>query len=136
MRQKNEQTSALSLDSLPLGEGSLSHQPWYRGAEEHSRERMRRFGRQLGSLLAPDCPSRGHRQRVLAASRILGHQYGDEMVRLGVPLEATIESLIYFRTVALDSNHPHARSEMLKRAGRVLVGVAESYQKQMGVSRA
>jgi len=97
---------------------------------------MRRFGRQLGSLLVQAYLSRVHHQRVLAASRILGHQYGAEVVKLGVPLEATIESLIYFRTVALDSNHPHARREMLKRAGRVLVGLAESYQKQMGVSRA
>jgi excisionase family DNA binding protein len=134
-RDSREDTegSALRRIRRRLQQEKVAQQPWYQSVEEEGRDRMRLFGRRLLSLLVRE-PSRRHRQEALAESNMLGHEYGSEMADRGVPLRDTIEAFIFFRTLVLDSTHPRAWSQILELADRVLVGVAESYQRRTGNS--
>jgi len=42
----------------------------------------------------------------------------------------TLEALVFFRSMVLDSSNPKSWSHILELADRVMVGVAESYETQ------
>jgi excisionase family DNA binding protein len=131
--REDAEGSALRRIRRRLQQEKVAQQPWYQSVEEEGRVRMRLFGRRLLSLLVRE-PSRRHRQEALAESHMLGHEYGSEMADRGVLLRDTIEAFIFFRTLVLDSIHPRSWSQVLELADRVLVGVAESYQRRTGNS--
>ena len=95
---------------------------------------MRLFGRRLLSLLLEDSSQRKRRQDALDESLIAGREYGAEMSERLVPLKDTIDALIFFRDIVLESaDSANYRSwyQTLELSDHVLRGVLESYQKQI-----
>ena len=122
--------SALRLIRRRLQGESVIRQPWYQSVQEDGRDRMRLFGRRMLTLLVHEPQVRRQRQEALAESNVLGREYGTEMSEKGVSLKDTLEALVFFRSMVLDSSDPKSWSHILQLADRVMVGVAESYEKQ------
>tara|TARA_B100000749_G_scaffold249256_1_gene213681 strand:- start:41 stop:535 length:495 start_codon:yes stop_codon:yes gene_type:complete len=122
--------SALRLIRRRLQGESVIRQPWYQSVQEDGRDRMRLFGRRMLTLLVHEPQVRRQRQEALAESNVLGREYGAEMSEKGVSLKDTLEALVFFRSMVLDSADPKSWSHILELADRVMVGVAESYENQ------
>ena len=122
--------SALRLIRRRLQGESVIRQPWYQSVQEDGRDRMRLFGRRMLTLLVHEPQVRRQRQEALAESNVLGREYGTEMSEKGVSLKDTLEALVFFRSMVLDSADPKSWSHILELADRVMVGVAESYENQ------
>ena len=122
--------AALRLIRRRLQGESVTRQPWYQSVQEDGRDRMRLFGRRMLTLLVHEPQVRRQRQEALAESNVLGREYGAEMSEKGVSLKDTLEALVFFRSMVLDSSNPKSWSHILELADRVMVGVAESYETQ------
>ena len=121
--------SALRKIRRRLGRNAVLQQPWYQSVEEEGKVRMRLFGRRLLSLLLQESGARRRRQELLEEAHLLGREYGTEMGERGVILKDTIEAFVFFRTMVLDSTNPGSWSKIIEAADRVLVGMADSYEK-------
>ncbi|MDA1128971.1 MAG: helix-turn-helix domain-containing protein [Chloroflexi bacterium] len=122
--------SALRKIRRRLGRDDMVKQPWYQSVvEEEGKVRMRLFGRRLLSLLLQGAAPRRRRQELLAEAHLLGQEYGTEMSERGVTLKDTIEAFVFFRTMVLDSTNASSWIRIIEAADRVLVGVADSYEK-------
>jgi len=122
--------SALRRIRRRLQGESVTKQPWYQSVQEDGRDRMRLFGRRMLTLLVHEPQVRRQRQEALAESHVLGREYGTEMSEKGVSLKDTLEALVFFRSMVLDSADSKFWNHILELADRVMVGVAESYEKQ------
>ena len=122
--------SALRRIRRRLQGESVTKQPWYQSVQEGGRDRMRLFGRRMLTLLVHEPQVRRQRQEALAESHVLGREYGTEMSEKGVSLKDTLEALVFFRSMVLDSADSKSWNHILELADRVMVGVAESYEKQ------
>ena len=121
--------SALRKIRRRLGRNDVLQQPWYQSVEEEGKVRMRLFGRRLLSLLLQESGARRRRQELLEEAHLLGREYGTEMGERGVILKDTIEAFVFFRTMVLDSTNPASWPKIIEAADRVLVGMADSYEK-------
>ena len=121
--------SALRKIRRRLGRNDVLQQPWYQSVEEEGKVRMRLFGRRLLSLLLQESGARRRRQELLEEAHLLGREYGTEMGERGVILKDTIEAFVFFRNMVLDSTNPGSWSKIIEAADRVLVGMADSYEK-------
>ena len=90
---------------------------------------MRLFGRRLLSLLMQQPGPRRQRLELLAEARVLGQEYGTEMLERNVSLTDTVEAFVFFRTMVLDSADTGSWSSILETSDRVLAGVCSSYQR-------
>ncbi len=122
--------SALRRIRRRLSHEDVTSQSWYQSVEEDGRDRMRLFGRRLLSLLLQESPPRRRRQEALEESLMLGHEYGSEMADRGVALKDTVEALIFFRTIVMDTANARSRSQILELADRVLLGVVEAHNRR------
>ena len=121
--------SALRKIRRRLSREDMVKQSWYQSVEEEGKVRMRLFGRRLLSLLLQETGPRRRRQELLEEAHLLGQEYGTEMSERGVTLKDTIEAFVFFRTMVLDSTNPGSWTRIIEAADRVLVGVADSYEK-------
>ena len=121
--------SALRKIRRRLGRNDVLQQPWYQSVEEEGKVRMRLFGRRLLSLLLQESGARRRRQELLEEAHLLGREYGTEMGERGVILKDTIEAFVFFRNMVLDSTNPGSWSKIIEAADRVLLGMADSYEK-------
>ena len=112
-----------------LTRDSVHQQPWFQAIEAEGNDRMRLFGRRLLSLLLQEPGRRRRRQELLDEARMLGQEYGSEMVERDVALTDTVEAFIFFRTMVLDSAPAPSWSRILETSDRVLAGVCASYQR-------
>ena len=112
-----------------LTQDSVHQQPWFQATETEGNDRMRLFGRRLLSLLLQESGRRRRRQELLDEARMLGQEYGSEMLERDVSLTDTVEAFIFFRTMVLDSAPASSWSRILETSDRVLAGVCSSYQR-------
>ena len=112
-----------------LSQGSVTQQPWFQAVEPQGHDRMRLFGRRLLSLLLQETGTRRYRQELLAEARMLGQEYGSEMVDRDVALTDSVEAFVFFRTMVLDGAPASAWSRILETSDRVLAGLCASYQR-------
>ncbi len=133
-REDAIEDSALRKIRRRLSRDDMAQQSWYQSVEEEGRVRMRLFGRRLLSLLLQESGPRRRRQELLEEAHLLGREYGTEMSERGVTLKDTIEAFVFFRTMVLDSTNPGSWTRIIEAADRVLVGVADSYEKSGGKS--
>ena len=112
-----------------LSQDRVIQQPWFQAVEPEGHDRMRLFGRRLLSLLLQEPAPRRHRQELLAEARVLGQEYGSEMLERKVGLTDTVEAFIFFRTMVLDSAPSNTWPTILETSDRVLAGVCSSYQR-------
>ena len=112
-----------------LTRDSVHQQPWFQATEAEGNDRMRLFGRRLLSLLLQEPGRRRRRQELLDEARMLGQEYGSEMLERDVALTDTVEAFIFFRTMVLDSAPASSWSRILETSDRVLAGVCASYQR-------
>ena len=112
-----------------LSQNSVTRQPWFQAAEPEGNDRMRLFGRRLLSLLLQQPGPRRRRQELLDEARMLGQEYGAEMLERNVTLTETVEAFIFFRTMVFDSVPTSSWSRILETSDRVLAGVCSSYQR-------
>ena len=127
--------SALRKIRRRLSREDMVKQSWYQSVEEEGKVRMRLFGRRLLSLLLQETGPRRRRQELLEEAHLLGREYGTEMSERGVTLKDTIEAFVFFRTMVLDSTNPGSWTRIIEAADRVLVGVADSYEKSAEKSK-
>ncbi len=123
--------SALRRIRRGLHQPTAANQPWRQGVDSEGKFRMRVFGRRLLSLLTEEQPLRTRHQEAVAEAYLLGRQYGAEMADKRVTLKDTVEALIFFRTMVLDSASSAAWNRILELADRVLVGVTASYEERL-----
>ena len=116
-----------------LSRDSVTQQPWFQAVESGGNDRMRLFGRRLLSLLMQEPGPRRRRLELLAEARVLGQEYGAEMLERNVSLTDTVEAFVFFRTMVLDSADTGSWPSILETSDRVLAGVCLSYQ-HAGVS--
>jgi hypothetical protein len=122
--------SALRRIRKKLGNKDVTRQPWYQSVKEEGRDRMRLFGRHLLSVLLQESTPRRRRQEALAESLILGREYGSEMADRRVTLKDTVEALIFFRNIVIDTVSTRDKSRVLELADQVLLGIVESHGKR------
>ncbi|MEE8465366.1 MAG: helix-turn-helix domain-containing protein [Dehalococcoidia bacterium] len=128
-REDAIEDSALRKIRRRLSREDMVKQSWYQSVEEEGRVRMRLFGRRLLSLLLQETGPRRRRQELLEEAHLLGQEYGTEMSERDVTLKDTIEAFVFFRTMVLDSTNHGSWARIIEAADRVLVGVADSYEK-------
>ena len=121
--------SALRRIRKKLGNEDVTRQSWYQSVEEEGRDRMRLFGRHLLSVLLQESTPRRRRQEASAEALILGREYGSEMADRGVTLKDTVEALIFFRTIVIDTVGTRDKNRVLELADQVLLGIVESHGK-------
>ena len=119
--------SALRRIRKKLGNEDVTRQSWYQSVEEEGRDRMRLFGRHLLSVLLQESTPRRRRQEASAEALILGREYGSEMADRGVTLKDTVEALIFFRTIVIDTVGTRDKNRVLELADQVLLGIVESH---------
>ena len=112
-----------------LTQDRVTQQPWFQAVEPEGHDRMRLFGRRLLSLLMQQPGPRRQRLELLAEARVLGQEYGTEMLERNVSLTDTVEAFVFFRTMVLDSAETGSWSSILETSDRVLAGVCSSYQR-------
>ncbi len=112
-----------------LSQDRVTQQPWFQAVEPEGHDRMRLFGRRLLSLLMQEPGPRRRRLELLAEARVLGQEYGTEMLERNVSLTDTVEAFVFFRTMVLDSADTSSWSSILETSDRVLAGVCSSYQR-------
>ena len=112
-----------------LSQDRVTQQPWFQAVEPEGHDRMRLFGRRLLSLLMQQPGTRRQRLELLAEARVLGQEYGSEMLERNVSLTDTVEAFVFFRTMVLDSADTGSWSSILETSDRVLAGVCSSYQR-------
>ena len=122
--------SALRRIRKKLGNEDVTRQSWYQSVEEEGRDRMRLFGRHLLSVLLQESTPRRRRQEASAEALILGREYGSEMADRGVTLKDTVEALIFFRTIVIDTVGTRDKNRVLELADHVLLGIVESHGKR------
>ena len=112
-----------------LSQDSVTQQPWFQAVEPEGHDRMRLFGRRLLSLLMQEPGPRRRRLELLAEARVLGQEYGAEMLERSVSLTDTVEAFVFFRTMVLGSADTGSWSSILETSDKVLAGVCSSYQR-------
>ena len=112
-----------------LSQNSVTQQPWFQAVEPQGHDRMRLFGRRLLSLLLQENGTRRHRQELLAEARMLGQEYGSEMVDRDVALTDSVEAFVFFRSMVLDGAPESSWSRILETSDRVLAGLCAAYQR-------
>ena len=112
-----------------LTQDRVTQQPWFQAVEPEGHDRMRLFGRRLLSLLMQQPGPHRQRLELLAEARVLGQEYGTEMLERNVSLTDTVEAFVFFRTMVLDSADTGSWSSILETSDRVLAGVCSSYQR-------
>ena len=128
-REDSGEGPALRRIRRRLTQDSVTHQPWFQAVEAEGHDRMRLFGRRLLSLLLQEPGARRRRQELLAEARVLGQEYGTEMLDRKVALTDSVEAFIFFRSMVLDSAPAESWSRILETSDRVLAGLCSSYER-------
>ena len=128
-RDESGEGPALRRIRRRLSQNSVTRQPWFQAAEPEGNDRMRLFGRRLLSLLLQEPGPRRRRQELLDEARMLGQEYGAEMLERNVTLTETVEAFFFFRTMVFDSAPAASWSRILETSDRVLAGVCSTYQR-------
>ena len=101
-RQRDLGDLALRRIRRRLHGRSIAGEPWHEQFDDSSRSRMRLFGRHLLTLTTDYINRRRRRPELLEEARLLGQDYGQEMVRQALSLEDAIRAFGFFRNFLLD----------------------------------
>ena len=134
-REDSGEAPALRRIRRRLTQESVTQQPWFQAVEPEGNDRMRLFGRRLLSLLMQESGPRRRRQELLSEARMLGQEYGSEMIERNVALTDSVEAFVFFRTMVLDSAPAASWSRILETSDRVLAGLCASYQHSFSSER-
>ncbi len=127
-REDSREAPTLRRIRRRLSQDSVTQQPWFQAVEPEGHDRMRLFGRRLLSLLMQEPGPRRYRQELLAEARMLGREYGSEMLDRNVVLTDSVEAFVFFRTMVLDSAPAASWARILETSDKVLAGLCASYQ--------
>ena len=101
-RQRDLGDLALRRIRRRLHGRSIAGEPWHEQFDDSSRSRMRLFGRHLLTLTTDYINRRRRRPELLKEARLLGQDYGQEMVRQMLSLEDAMRAFSFFRNFLLD----------------------------------
>ena len=101
-RQRDLGDLALRRIRRRLHGRSIAGEPWHERFDDSSRSRMRLFGRHLLTLTTDYINRRRRRPELLEEARLLGQDYGQEMVRQMLSLEDAMRAFSFFRNFLLD----------------------------------
>ena len=76
---------------------------WYQLMDEDSRSRMRLLGRRLLGIAADYSAQQRQRADIVEEARLIGEEYGLEMVRRGIPLMDALGAFVFFRSFLLEA---------------------------------
>ncbi len=128
---------------------STQEASWYATVDDEIRERLRPLGRRLAGLSADYLGKRKRRAGLLENARSLGHEYGEELAKAGLPLAQAVEAFIFFRRSLGDATRQatqsqdlsvadalNANEQVIGLADQVLVGLTEAYEEFRAISSA
>ena len=118
--------------------------PWLESFDAEGKVRLRLLGRELVSLATQHLSQRRHRPQFLEEARVLGSQYGKEMLSLSIPLSEAIKAFLFFRnsfvsavetslkgTAPLPDDSLDVQRELNDVFDQVLIAIAEVYSKTL-----
>lgn len=135
--------SALGSARMQIGDGDLSHVPWYQAMSDQTRLQMRQFGRQvleaIRDYLAKDAPD-----EQLGIAIALGTQYARSLVSDGLTLPQAMRGFFYFSDFVVNSiltwselSQPRSSSEWANLLRQVntfihtmLLSIVEYYEEE------
>ncbi len=110
--QRLRETSRTSLDTTP----------WYRQLNEESREHLAHLGRQLLNLIIKYVTEPAKREGTTQLTREVGHNLGETLAKLGLPLTDSVEAFLMHRDPIIN-----AVTQMLKKreafTGRIVEAI-------------
>ena len=117
---------------------------WFTGLDDPARDRLRLLGRHLLTTIEEYLNRRRQRAPVLAESRQFGLLYGRELATAGLTVRQAIEAFTFFRRSLEETARRHAaqrhltpveiddlRDQLDALTDRVLLGIAEAYEKEV-----
>ncbi|MDP3879473.1 MAG: helix-turn-helix domain-containing protein [Dehalococcoidales bacterium] len=95
---------------------------WYNRLDEESQERLAHLGRRLLSLIIRYITEPSKREETVKLAREVGHDFGDTLAKIGLPLTDSVEAFMLHRTPIMD-----AATHMVKKReafnGRVVEAI-------------
>lgn len=76
---------------------------WFSQMDQEGLSRMRLLGRRLVALAEETLGRKGRRRDILAEARLIGEEYGREVVRGGLSLSEGMQAYVFFRTSLLEA---------------------------------
>lgn len=103
-QQPSRQAASVSLGQRALRRirrrlhsDRLGDMPWYAGLHEADRARLRFLGRRLIDSTVAFLTQRRQKNELLEEVRLIGFEYGEDLVRQRLPLDQALEAFIFFR---------------------------------------
>jgi len=101
---------------------SLSKKPWYSHLNEDSQRHLADLGRQLLNLTIRYITEPSRREEIIQLARNVGHDHGDTLAKLDLPLTDSVEAFILHRDPLLNAvTHLMKRKEAF--SGRIVEAI-------------
>lgn len=104
-----------------LARASLKTTPWYGKLSEQSREHLADLGRRILNLIIRYITEPSKREETMQLIRDVGHNHGEMLAKLGLPLTDSVEAFILHRDPIMN-----AATHLLKKRGTVAGRVVEA----------
>jgi len=89
-----EETAQLHRE---IARSSLKNTTWYSKLDEESQEHLADLGRRLLNLIIKYITEPSHREETIQLVRDVGHDHGETLAKLGMPLTDSVEAFILHR---------------------------------------
>lgn len=101
---------------------SLEKKAWYNKLNKESQERLAELGRRLLSLIIRYVTEPSKREEALQLVREVGHDHGDTLAKLGLPLTDSVEAFILHRDPIMNAA-AHLMKKREAFTGRVVEAI-------------
>ena len=102
-----EETTALHRQ---IAQTYFSNTSWYAQLDEESQKRLAEFGRRLLHIVVSYLTSPPKREESAELARQVGHEFGDELAKLGLSLTDSLEAFLLHRNPVVN-----AAADLMKR---------------------
>ncbi len=82
---------------------SLSTTSWYNKLSQESQERLGELGRRLLNLIIRYLTEPSRREEIIQLARSVGHNHGEALAKLGLPLTDSVEAFILHRSPIMNA---------------------------------
>ena len=104
-----------------ISKKSLSTTSWYNKLGEESQEHLAELGRRLLNLIIRYITEPSKREETIKLARDVGHNHGETLAKLGLPLTDSVEAFILHRNPIID-----AATHLLRKGGTFTGRVVEA----------
>jgi len=86
-----------------IGRESLSRAPWYNKLSQESQEHLANLGRRILSLIIKYITEPSKREETAQLVRDVGHDFGETLAKLGLPLTEAVEAFLMHRDPVMNA---------------------------------